>query len=63
MTQAYVSKAFCGVGLVFLKPPTLMVKRHPILGLLQDMADESGEVNISPGPDTVLENDQMLMLI
>ena len=31
--------------------------------LVAVVVDESGEVNISPGPDTVLENDQILMLI
>ena len=31
--------------------------------LVAGVVDESDEVNISPGPDTVLENDQILMLI
>ena len=31
--------------------------------LVAGEADESGEVNISPGPDSVLENYQKLMLI
>ena len=31
--------------------------------LVAGVVDESGEVNISPGPETVLENDQILMLI
>jgi len=31
--------------------------------LVAGVVDESGEVNISPGPDTVLENNQILMLI
>ena len=31
--------------------------------LVAGAVDEFGEVNISPGPDTVLENNQILMLI
>ena len=31
--------------------------------LVAGEVDESGEVNISPGPDSVLENNQKLMLI
>ena len=31
--------------------------------LVAVVVDESGEVNISPGLETVLENDQILMLI
>ena len=31
--------------------------------LVAGAVDESGEVNISPGPDTVLENNQILMPI
>ena len=31
--------------------------------LVAGVIDESGEVNISPGLESVLENDQILMLI
>ena len=31
--------------------------------LVANAVDESGEVNISPGPDSVLENNQKLMLM
>ena len=31
--------------------------------LVAGVVDESGKVNISPGPDTVLENNQILMPI
>ena len=31
--------------------------------LVAGVVDESGEVNISPGPDSVLENNQILILI